>query len=149
MEREKFEKLVSEGYECLPEWVREKIKNVALLVEDEPSTEDRKEQGLAECETLLGLYKGIPLSERGEQYGVGMTLPDTITLYQRPIEVSAEEELHNDIVSRYNDLRYRYEELFSEHVRQIVADTVWHEFAHHFGMNEGEVRDRERRRGEF
>src|SRR3989344_1660526 len=98
MEREKFEKLVSEGYECLPEWVREKIKNVALLVEDEPSAEDRKEQGLAEGETLLGLYKGIPLSE---------------------------------------------------HVRQIVADTVWHEFAHHFGMNEGEVRDRERRRGEF
>jgi len=146
MEREEFEKLVSEGYERLPEWVREKIKNVALLVEDEPSTEDRKEQGLAECETLLGLYKGIPLSERGEQYGVGMTLPDTITLYQRPIEESAEEELHNDIVSRYNDLRYRYKELFSEHVRQIVADTVWHEFAHHFGMNEGEVRDRERHR---
>src|SRR3989338_5333667 len=116
MEREKFEKLVSEGYECLPEWVREKIKNVALLVEDEPSAEDRKEQGLAEGETLLGLYKGIPLSERGEQYGVGMTLPDTITLYQRPIEEAALED--------------------GKDVRDVAADTIWHEFAHHFGVDE-------------
>ena len=139
MEREEFEKLVAEGFERLPEWVREKIKNVALIVEDDPSEEDRKMQGLGEEETLLGLYKGIPLSERGDLYGVGMTLPDTITLYQRPIEEAAEEELHNDIVSRY-DGPYR------ERVRNIVADTVWHEFAHHFGMDEGEVREREETR---
>ena len=139
MEREEFEKLVAEGFERLPEWVREKIKNVALIVEDDPSEEDRKMQGLGEEETLLGLYKGIPLSERGDLYGVGMTLPDTITLYQRPIEEAAEEELHNDIVSRY-DGPYR------ERVRNIVADTVWHEFAHHFGMDEGEVRMREKKR---
>ena len=86
METADFEKLVDEGYEKLPQWVREKIKNVALLVEDEPSGEDRKAEGLADDETLLGLYKGIPLSERGEQYGVGATMPDTITLYQKPIE---------------------------------------------------------------
>ncbi len=60
-----FEKLVAEGFERLPEWVREKIRNVALLIEDEPSDEDRKLQELEDDETLLGLYKGIPLSERG------------------------------------------------------------------------------------
>ena len=144
MKRQEFEKLVGEGYEQLPQWVREKIKNVALLIEDLPSAEDREAEGLGDDETLLGLYKGIPLSARGEEYGVGMTLPDTITLYQVPIEDAAEEELttydvvnegHNDFVSRY-----------TEKVRTIVAETVWHEFAHHFGMDEHEVREREEKR---
>ena len=92
MERKEFEKLVAEGFERLPQWVREKIKNVALLVEDEPRDVDRKAEGLSEDETLLGLYKGIPLSARGEHYGVGPTMPDTITLYQLPIEQAAEED---------------------------------------------------------
>ncbi|MSU74801.1 metallopeptidase family protein [Candidatus Kaiserbacteria bacterium] len=127
MPHDDFEKLVEEGYDKLPEWVREKIKNVALLVEDEPSQEDREAEGLADDETLLGLYKGIPLSERGEEYGVGMTLPDTITLYQMPIEQAAAED--------------------KKDVREVIAETIWHEFAHHFGMDEGEVREREGRRG--
>ena len=62
-------------YERLPEWVRQKIKNVALLVEDEPSDEIRKKEGLGENETLLGYYHGVPLSARGDMYGVGMTMP--------------------------------------------------------------------------
>ncbi|OGG63981.1 hypothetical protein A3C18_03980 [Candidatus Kaiserbacteria bacterium RIFCSPHIGHO2_02_FULL_54_11b] len=126
MHRDDFEKLVAEGYEQLPQWVREKIKNVALLVEDEPSQEDREAEGLGDDETLLGLYKGIPLSERGELYGVGVTMPDTITLYQIPIEEAAEED--------------------GLSVAQVIADTIWHEFAHHFGMDEGEVRSREQKR---
>lgn len=126
MIRKEFEKLIEEGYEKLPQWVRDKIRNVALLVEDEPSEEDRKDQGLNDDETLLGLYKGIPLSARGENYGVGMTLPDTITLYQLPIEEAAEED----------DLS----------VAQMIAETIWHEFAHHFGMDEHEVRSREEKR---
>ncbi len=126
MPREDFERLVEKGYEQLPQWVREKIKNVALLVEDEPSEEDREAQGLGDDETLLGLYKGIPLSARGDMYGVGMTMPDTITLYQWPIEVAAEED--------------------GIPVAQVVAETIWHEFAHHFGMDEHEVREREQKR---
>ena len=126
MRRTEFEKLVAEGFERLPEWVRAKIKNVALLAEDEPSHEDREAEGLADDETLLGLYKGIPLSARGEQYGVGMTMPDTITLYQHPIEEAALED--------------------GKDVRDVVADTIWHEFAHHFGMDEHEVREREAKR---
>jgi len=126
MRHSEFEKLVAEGFGRLPEWVREKIKNVALLVEDEPSREDREAEGLADDETLLGLYKGIPLSERGQEYGVGATMPDTITLYQWPIEDAAEED--------------------SKDVRDVVAETIWHEFAHHFGMNEHEVQDREQKR---
>jgi len=142
MDMHDFDILVSEGYEKLPAWVREKIRNVALLTEDEPSEEDRKLQGLHEDETLLGLYKGIPLTARGEHYGIGMTLPDTITLYRLPILDMADEELpHIDFVNRYE-----YEKSFREQVRKIVADTIWHEFAHHFGMDEHEVQERERAR---
>ena len=123
MQRTEFETLAEEGFERLPQWVREKIKNVALLVEDEPSEEDRKAQELSDNETLLGLYKGIPLSERGEMYGIGGTMPDTITLYQIPIEEAAEED--------------------GLPIAQVVAETIWHEFAHHFGMDEHEVQERE------
>ena len=106
--------------------VRRKIKNVAILVEDEPSLEVRQKEALAEDETLLGYYQGIPLSARGENYGVGPTMPDMITLYQKPIEEAAEEE--------------------EIEVKKVIAETIWHEFAHHFGMNENEVRLRERKR---
>ncbi|MBI4093845.1 metallopeptidase family protein [Candidatus Kaiserbacteria bacterium] len=126
MQRNEFEKLVEQGFERLPEWVKQKIKNVGLLIEKEPSEEDRKMQGLSHDETLLGLYKGIPLSERGEHYGVGPTMPDTITLYQLPIEDMAAED--------------------GKDIREVIAETIWHEFAHHFGMAEGEVQAREHRR---
>lgn len=119
--------IVGEGYERLPEWVRRKIKNVALLIEDEPSHEDRALQGLTDDETLLGLYKGIPLSERGSEYGEGFVMPDTITLYRLPIlEASKEDGLD---------------------VRDVVADTIWHEFAHHFGIDEDGVARLEKQRG--
>jgi predicted Zn-dependent protease with MMP-like domain len=125
--RDVFEQLVEEGFEKLPQWVRDKITNVALLVEDEPSAQDRAAEGLSDNETLLGLYRGIPLSARGENYGVGMTLPDTITLYQMPIEMAAQED--------------------GKDVREVVAETIWHEFAHHFGIDEAEVRRREKQQG--
>lgn len=126
MPQHEFEQLVEEGYLMLPEHVREKISNVAILVEDEPSEEVREEQGLGPNETLLGLYTGIPLTARGVEYGVGATLPDTITLYRLPILDAAGGD--------------------PERVRQEVHDTIWHEFAHHFGMDEPEVEERERKR---
>ena len=136
MQKGEFEKLVGEGFEKLPEWVRNKIQNVALLVELVPSDEDRRLQGLHDEETLLGLYKGVPLSERGDLYGVGGTLPDTITIYMLPTLEMADEECALDAPPAE----------YHEHVRRIVADTVWHEFAHHFGMDESEVRAREAKR---
>lgn len=124
MNRVNFEQLVAEGFERLPEHIRAKIDNVALLIEDEPTDEDLLENGLdPETETLLGLYHGIPLAARGEQYGVGATMPDTITLFRLPIEDAAFEDERD--------------------IRDIIAETIWHEYAHHFGMNEEEVRARE------
>lgn len=136
MTEEDFEKLVSEGFEKLPEWVQQKISNVAVLIEADVSEEDRRLQGLAHDETLLGLYKGVPLTERGDLYGVGMTMPDTITIYMEPTLDAADEETPQGAP----DAEYL------EAVRRIVAETVWHEFAHHFGMDEHEVQLREKKR---
>ena len=123
MTRGEFEKIVAEvGLHAVPERFRGAVKNVAFLVEDEPSDEVREEEGLAEDETLFGLYRGVPHTERGELYGVGVTLPDTITLYQKPIEEEGEGD--------------------SEKVREIVCETIWHEVAHHFGLGHGDMRDR-------
>lgn len=140
MELEEFERLVEEGYEQLPQWVRDKISNVAVLIEDEPSEEVRKIEGLGENETLLGYYHGIPLTARGEHYGIGITMPDTITLYRLPILEAALESLstlkdEENVRDRNSNMR--------EAVKKEVADTIWHEFAHHFGMDEHEVRSRE------
>lgn len=119
-----WDDLVARGVQALPLKFRSKIANVAILLEDEPSERVRREEGLAKNETLLGLYHGIPLSERGDWYGVGETLPDTITLYKKPIL----EEAHNN----------------PEEVERVVTETIWHEFGHYFGLDEYEVRKREK-----
>jgi predicted Zn-dependent protease with MMP-like domain len=73
-----FERLVAEALDGLPRWVRERLDNVEVIVEDEPPAE---EPG------LLGFYEGIPLTQRGMNYaGV---LPDRITLFRIPIEHEA------------------------------------------------------------
>lgn len=128
MERDAFEKLAEEGFLLIPEKFRERIQNVALLIEDEPSEEVREREGLTEDETLLGLYQGIPNTARGDSYGIGPTLPDTITLFRLPIEEAARED--------------------AEDIRKVIAETIWHEFAHYFGMDEEEVRLREEKRSD-
>ena len=124
MNKQEFEALVSEiGFSSVPEKFRGFISNVALIIEDDVSAELRREMKLPLNETLLGLYRGIPLAARGDGYGIGGRLPDTIALYRMPIIEAAAE----DGVS----------------VRQVLEETIWHEVAHHFGLNEEEVRKRE------
>lgn len=123
MTREDFEIIVAEEFSVVPERFLDKIKNVGFIIEDEPDEEVQKEEGLRQDETLLGLYRGVPLSERGDTYGVGMTLPDTITIYQFPIEEAAGGD--------------------PAEIRRIVRETIWHEVGHYFGLNEPEVRTRE------
>ncbi len=78
---ERFEELVAEALDGLPEWVRERLDNVEVLVEDHPITEQP---------SLLGLYEGVPLTKRGLNY-FGVT-PDRITLFRRNIESQARDE---------------------------------------------------------
>ena len=124
MTREEFEQLIETEFErAIPEKFRPHIKNVAFLVEDEPSAGVRAREGLGEHETLLGYYNGIPTPARGDWYGMGTTMPDTITLYQRPIEQAAAQD--------------------GVPVARVIRETIWHEVAHHFGMDEHTVRRRE------
>ncbi len=121
-----FEELVSSvGFSPVPDKFRSMIANVAITIEEEPDEPTRKNMKLPDNETLLGLYHGLPLSARGEGYGYG-NLPDKITLYRLPIIRAARED--------------------GLSVRQVIEETVWHEVAHHFGLDEDEVERRERER---
>src|SRR5207248_408393 len=120
---------VSEEFaRAIPPKFQARIKNVGFLVEDEPSPSLRAAQGLRNTETLLGLYRGVPAIARGNAYGVGATLPDSIVLYRIPIEAVAAHE--------------------SRSIREVIRETIWHEVAHYFGLNEREVRRREKTRKE-
>lgn len=131
MEEEAFKALAEAEWSLMPEKFKERVKNVALLVEDEPDEATRKEEGLEGEETLLGIYRGIPNTARGSEYGVGVTLPDTITLYRLPILDEAE-VLTDD---HTNDFR--------KYVAQVVRETLWHEVGHYFGFDEEHINHRE------
>lgn len=126
MTQQEFEKMVADiGLSSVPEKLRSKIKNVAFIIEYEPGRETSKKRGLRDNQTLLGLYHGVPQSVRGVNYGVGNVLPDTITLYQKPIEEAG----------GGNPAK----------IREVIKETIWHEVAHHFGLNHKEIAKRERK----
>lgn len=127
MNETEFSMIAEDEWNKVPEKFREQVKNVALLVEDEPSDLVREEEGLEEGETLLGLYHGIPLTERGSDYGIGGMLPDTITLYRLPLIEEAE----------------AMDREFREAMRIAIRETIWHELAHYFGFDEEPINHRE------
>ena len=123
MTRAQFEALVVEGIDMIPEKFLKLLNNVALVVEDEPTLEQRRKMRLGESMTLFGLYEGIPQAKRGGNYS--WVAPDKITIFMKPIVGFARSP---------------------EEAKKLVADTVWHEIAHHFGMDEARVRKAEHRR---
>jgi predicted Zn-dependent protease with MMP-like domain len=123
MTPDEFDKLVQGAYGRIPSRFRKRLQNVAMLVEAEPSAAQLAEAGVGPGGTLLGLYQGRPLTERSVFQS--FTMPDRITIFQGPHERLARGE---------------------GHLRQMVDDTAWHEVAHYFGMDEGQVRAAERRR---
>lgn len=117
MDTARFEALVARAVESLPEDIQERMENVDIIVADEP-TPEQLEMLDDENETLLGLYEGVPLTER--TYGYGMVMPDKITIFQKTIE----ERCRSD--------------------SQIVASvrrTVLHEIGHHFGISDARLRE--------
>ena len=127
MTRERFTQLVEEALQEIPRRFRKEMKNVAVVVEDEPSPELLEEMEIEPGDTLFGLYQGTPLTER--RWDFGNNLPDKISNYQRPTEDACETE---------------------DDVRDCIAETVIHEFGHYFGMSEEEIEEIEDRfwRGE-
>ena len=127
MHRQRFTQLVEEALAEIPARFRREMKNVAVVVEDEPTPELLDEMEMEPGDTLFGLYQGTPLPERG--WSFGNALPDRISIYQIPIE----EECADD-----------------EEIRDCVAETVIHEFGHYFGLSEEEIEEIEEKywRGE-
>ena len=123
LNRRKFEKIVKMGIKAIPERFLQKLNNMAIVIGDEPTPAQKKKLNIRSNWTLFGLYEGIPQLSRGANYSAA--LPDKITIFQKPIEAAARDE---------------------ENIKEIVKNTVWHEIAHHFGMNEVQVRQAETKR---
>jgi predicted Zn-dependent protease with MMP-like domain len=104
---EEFDKLVGEALDAIPEQLSRQMRNVVLLIED-----------MGASPNLLGLYQGVPLTERTTAYA-GM-LPDRITIYRIPI--------------------LRHCKSREDVVRQVVV-TVVHEVAHHFGIGDAKLHE--------
>jgi predicted Zn-dependent protease with MMP-like domain len=113
MDDQRFEKLVGEAIEKLPDIFRERLENIDVVVADTPTRAQLKTLREKKGETLLGLYEGVPLTERTHNYG--LVVPDKITIFQKSIEAMC----RNDT--------------------QIIAEiqrVVRHEIAHHFGISD-------------
>ena len=118
MTREQFQRLVVEAIALIPKRFRREMKNLALVVEDEPAPDLLAEMEIEPPDSLFGLYQGTPLPER--TWAFGNNLPDRITLFQRPIEEDCEDE---------------------DDVRAVIGETLIHEVGHYFGMSEEEIEE--------
>jgi predicted Zn-dependent protease with MMP-like domain len=113
MTRRQFEALVEKSLRKLPKAFKEKVANIAVVVEDWADDETLEEMGIEPPDTLYGLYRGVELMHRDSTYG--NVLPDVITIYQGPIEEDAADE---------------------EEMAEIVRETVMHELGHYFGLDD-------------
>jgi predicted Zn-dependent protease with MMP-like domain len=115
-----FADLVAEALDSLPEEFLERLDNVQVTVEEWPDRQDLLDAGLSPRDRyhLLGLYHGVPLTDRHSQY---MALPDEITIFQKPIEALVGED--------------------DEKIREQVRHTVVHEIAHFYGIDDDRLEE--------
>ena len=118
MTRQDFQRLVEEALDDIPPRFRAAMKNIAIVVEDEPNPALLAEMEIEPPDSLYGLYQGTPLTERS--WGYGNTLPDRVTLFQRTIEEDSED---------------------AEDVIVCIAETLIHEIGHYFGMSEDQIEE--------
>jgi predicted Zn-dependent protease with MMP-like domain len=117
VDTETLEGMVARAIDELPAAFRDRLDNLAIVVEDAASGRDYAQTGVHRG-ILLGVYRGVPLTARGSAYG--MTLPDRIVVFQRPLERMARDE---------------------PHLYELVRHTVHHEIAHHFGISDARLRE--------
>jgi len=115
--RAHFERVVEESLDRLPKRVRKALRNLSIIVEDDPDPDLLIELGYNSDDPLLGLYVGVPLPERS--FGEEPELPDQILIFRKPLESL-----------------YRH----PEELREQIRITVVHELAHYFGFDENYLR---------
>ena len=113
MDRYHFEQLVREAILAIPQSLREKMDNVVIVIEEKSRPKKGRQAEIKKNHVLLGLYEGVPKTERSRGYFGA--LPDKITIFQESLQnlASSEQEL-----------------------KKLVRQVVWHEIAHHFGFDE-------------
>ncbi len=118
MTRTEFEDLVESALKKLPRPFRQKLKNIAVVVEDWADDETLEDVGIEPPDTLYGLYRGVDLTRRDSSYG--NVLPDTIHIYQGPIEEDCADP---------------------DEMAELVRDVVVHEVGHYFGLDDETMED--------
>lgn len=116
---EQFQELINKALSELPGEHVKNIKNVAILYEDFPTEEQRQNTNLHPNQTLLGLYEGVPLSQR---QGMTRVFPDKITLFKQPLQSGA------DTI---------------DELKEEIKHTLWHEIAHYYGLDHDRIRELE------
>lgn len=119
-----FARLAGEALDSLPDKFLRFLQNVAIVYADEPTAEQRAKQKLRDDQTLFGLYEGIPQTARDAGYT--MVLPDKITIFKLPLFYASKNE---------------------EELRANIRHTLWHEIAHHFGLDHDRIYELEGRKG--
>lgn len=113
---QEFEQYVNQGFNAIPPLYMKHLDNVAIVIQDEPTLEQRQKLKLRCHETLFGLYEGIPLTKRGGGYN--MVVPDKITIFKLPIVAAARN---------------------TEEIKEQVRHTLWHEIAHYYGLDHDQI----------
>lgn len=122
MSDEQFEQIIGEALDSLPAKYTDSLDNVVVTYEDQPNPEQREQLKLRCNETLFGLYQGIPQIARGAGYN--LVLPDKITMFKLPLLAAS------------HDL---------EEFKRNTKHTLWHEIAHHFGLDHKRIHELEDR----
>ena len=123
MTREQFRELVEEAIDTIPRKFAREVRNLAIVIEDEPPVDLLDDMDMGPDDVLLGLYQGTPLNERG--WGYGNQLPDRITLFQNTIEEDCDDDEDEIVIA--------------------IGETLIHELGHYFGMSEDEIMEIEER----
>lgn len=117
---ELFSKMLADGIDAIPDEFASRMKNIAITWDYQPTKWQRLKTRVGQSRLLLGLYEGIPLTGRTNNYS--LVLPDKITIFKKPLEQISVDEM--DLANK-------------------VKHTVWHEIAHHFGLSDAEIHHRE------
>lgn len=112
---EEFQRLIDKALTELPGEHVKNIANVAILYEEVPTPEQREQLKLRNDQTLLGLYEGVPLTQR---QGMTRLFPDRITLFKGPLQFHA-----NDLTG----------------LKEQIKHTLWHEIAHYYGLDHDKI----------
>lgn len=116
---EEFQKLIDQALTELPGEHVQNIQNVAILYEEQPTPEQRQKLALRNDQTLLGLYEGMPLTQR---QGMTRIFPDKITLFKAPLQ---------------------WQTSTLDELKEAIKHTLWHEIAHYYGLDHERIHELE------